>query len=151
MTGATRKFIDFLMIEQMNHAGQENGSLKATRIQLADYGIGTSNISGAIEQAERLMLVKVKRPGMRMANLYTLTWLPTPDGAPPSNDWKRYKKQKSAPQPEVSLTSKRRAVFEYGERRTANSSDLQTEVPSISLAPHRRGNEVEGGPNHPDL
>ncbi len=103
MSKPTRKFIDFLMVENMNHAGTENGNLKATRTQLAEFGLSEHSISGAIEGAEERKLVKVRRHGMRIASTYTLTWLATRDGNPPSNSWKRYKKQISAPKNALKL------------------------------------------------
>jgi hypothetical protein len=80
----SRRFIDFLLIEHMNHGGQRNGFLLAPRRQLENF-IGAHLVSAAIVDAERLGLVDCRRGLGRLPNLYALTWLPLSDGAPPSN------------------------------------------------------------------
>lgn len=84
-----RRFVDFLLIEHMNHAGRENGRLKATRRQLAAFGINTHRISAIIAEVEAAGLVDCYRAGMRVATTYTLTFYPLPDGTPASNRWKQ--------------------------------------------------------------
>ena len=93
----TRRLIDFLMQEEMNHGGQENGKLKAPNKQLYEWGIGRRHVAGAIREAEALGFVAVHRGGMRVATTYALTWRPTHDGKPPSHRWKNHlpKKEKS--------------------------------------------------------
>ncbi len=39
MSANTARLIDFLLVEHMNHAGTENGNLKATHEQLRAYGL----------------------------------------------------------------------------------------------------------------
>jgi hypothetical protein len=82
-----RRFLEFLMLEHLRHAGKENGSLLAPRRQLELYGIGTRHISRAIDEAERLGLVECERGVGRRPNMYALTWLPMGDGSAPSNRW----------------------------------------------------------------
>jgi hypothetical protein len=101
-----RRFVDFLMIEHMNHAGTENGRLKATYGQLEAFGFHPSLITAAIAQAEDVGLVECHRGGMRVATTYTLTWFATDVHTPPSNKWKRFKNQKSAYKAEGSKPQK---------------------------------------------
>ena len=87
------KLIDFLMIEHQNHAGRENGNLKATYDQLTDYGLTRSAIKAAIREAVFLGLVKVTYEGGRYAgnnqpSVYKLTFFASRDAAPPTNEWK---------------------------------------------------------------
>jgi len=90
-----RRLIDFLMIENMNHAGVENGRLYATYHQLVRYGLSRAHIREAVEECERLGLVRRGAPRMqRVAARYRLTFLQTINTdtglwAPPSNDWER--------------------------------------------------------------
>ncbi|HZT88323.1 MAG TPA: hypothetical protein VFA12_10150 [Stellaceae bacterium] len=91
----TRRFLDFLMIEHLRRGRKANGNLVAPRAQLEAFGIGARHISAAIEEAERLGLVDVKRGTGRRANRYALTWLPLFDGSAPSNRWKMTSEGKS--------------------------------------------------------
>lgn len=119
-----RRVLDFLMIEEMRgwakNKGEntENGRLKAPYEQLEQMGVGARYVSDAIREAEELGLVVAERRGLKVATLFTLTWLPTYDGKPPSNRWTAYrnltltplpepKKQKSASQREGRPTSQR--------------------------------------------
>jgi hypothetical protein len=89
----TARLIAFLLIEQMNHAGTENGNLKATHEQLRIYGLGANSIRAAIEEAEFLGLVRFKRggrwAGSNQPTQFRLTFQPDRDGNPPMNEWKR--------------------------------------------------------------
>jgi hypothetical protein len=76
------RFLDFLMIEHMEHGGAQNGYLLAPRRQLEQYGIGAQYVSGAIEEAERLGFVDVKRGVGKRPSTYALKWLPL--GTPPT-------------------------------------------------------------------
>lgn len=90
-----RKFIDFLLIEHMNHAGQENGHLLATYGQLNAFGLTHSEISSAIREAEQLGLIRFDPgklwAGKNQLSTYELTFLPKQQPNPefPTNDWKR--------------------------------------------------------------
>lgn len=58
-----RRLLDFLWIENCNHAGRENGRLQATYNQLERFGLQRRRIKGAIEEAARRGLVEVTRKG----------------------------------------------------------------------------------------
>ncbi|MCP4317735.1 MAG: hypothetical protein GY789_17380 [Hyphomicrobiales bacterium] len=88
------RLIDFLLAEDMNHAGTANGALKATYDQLVDWGLSRSEIKPAIEEAEHLGLIRYERGG-RWANsnqpsLYRLTFRADRIGNPPTDEWKRH-------------------------------------------------------------
>ena len=88
-----RRFVDFLLLEDQNHAGTENGNLLATYDQLMEYGLTRSEIKAAILEAGFLGLVKVTHAGGRYAgnnfpSTYLLTFYPDRDGAPPTQQWK---------------------------------------------------------------
>jgi hypothetical protein len=84
----TRRLIDFLCVEHMNHAGQENGRLRATYNQLETYGLTRELIAPAIAEAEALGFLEVMEKQMRVASKYRLTFYATHDHKPPTNDWK---------------------------------------------------------------
>lgn len=100
MTGKARKVIDFLLLEHMGHGGRANGKLKAPHRQLCSFGIGRAFTAPAILECERLGLIERHPGGARVATTYTLTWMPSHDGAPASNRWRDHasEKQKSVHQ-----------------------------------------------------
>src|SRR6266478_8189104 len=71
-----QRFLDFLMVEHMNHAGQRNGHLLAPRRQLHQSGLGPRYVSAAIDEAVKSGLVACKRGVGRRPSYYALTWLP---------------------------------------------------------------------------
>jgi len=74
-----RRLIDFLMIENMKHAGTENGNLVATYNEIEKFGIHRKFIFKAIKEAEALGLILVEH-GARISyskshlNRFTLTF-----------------------------------------------------------------------------
>lgn len=100
-----RRLLDFLEIEHMNHAGQENGNLIATYKQLEAFGINRRYIPKAIERLERRGLIRVDRGARKslnesFPNRFALTYLIAKKYYPesntcsyltPSDEWKRYK------------------------------------------------------------
>ena len=91
------KFIDFLLADHMNNAGQENGRLMATYDQLEDWGMRRANIRGAIDEATFLGLVRQTKQGGRYGKAkepseYRLTFFPVivdiRSVDAPSNEWK---------------------------------------------------------------
>jgi hypothetical protein len=87
-----RRFLDFLMLEWMAHAGKDNGELKAPHRQLEAFGIGARYIAAAIREAEEVGLVDCHRGGMRVATTYALTRLPLHDDTPASNRWATFER-----------------------------------------------------------
>ncbi len=88
----TVRLLDFLLLEHMNHAGTENGNLKATYDQLVAHGLTRSEIRAAIEEAKFLGLIRLKRggrwAGTNQPSTYRLTFLADRGGNPPTNEWK---------------------------------------------------------------
>lgn len=95
------RLIEFLMLEHMAHAGTENGNLAAPYDQLQAFGIGRRLIRPAIEEAEGLRLLEVRRGGKRNSvedhiSRYRLTFYATrvhrsgqkPYWQAPTNEWK---------------------------------------------------------------
>ena len=104
-----RRLIDFLLIEQMGGGGLLNGELHAPYAQLVQFGIGRRLIPAAIEEGERLGLIRIKR-GARKGVQYTetssfrLTFYPSRSlvggvwlWRAPTNDWKLYKSSGRGP------------------------------------------------------
>jgi hypothetical protein len=87
----TRRLVEFLLLEHMSNGGKENGRLKAPHRQLEAFGIAARLVAAAIRDAERLGLVACHRRGMKVASLYTITWLPHRDGSPATNRWQAYR------------------------------------------------------------
>lgn len=82
----------------MNHAGSENGLLKATYDQLVAYGIPRKRIRAAIDEAVFVGLVRCERgvrwSGTGKPSLFRLTWLSTlHDETSPTNEWKATTKE----------------------------------------------------------
>jgi hypothetical protein len=86
-----RRLLDFLQLEHMGKAGQKNGLLKAPYRQLEGFGIGQRFVRETINDLEMRGLLACQRNGLRAASTYTLTWLPSHDGAPASDFWRGYR------------------------------------------------------------
>lgn len=138
----TIRLIEFLQIEHRNHAGLENGNLKATYDQLVEYGLTRSGIKAAILEAEFLGLLKVTFEGGRFAgnnqpSAYRLTFYRTHDGSPATNEWKgkteeaikewkldqavQKKRGRERRKKQNSSATLRTTVVQLSELRTANS------------------------------
>ncbi len=87
------RLIDFLLIEHMNHAGTENSNLLATYKQLVQFGFSRRKIGDAIEEAEKLGLIRCQRGWKRRPSTYRLTFYPDRDRSPPTNEWKEYQRE----------------------------------------------------------
>lgn len=118
------RFIDFLLIEHRNHAGRENGNLKATYDQLVEFGLTRSEIKAAILEAGFLGLVKVTHEGGRYAgnnqpSTYRLTFYTSRDAAPATNEWKGKTAEAVKEWRQDQAAHKKRA---RGRRKKQNSS-----------------------------
>lgn len=86
------RLIGFLMIEHMNHAGRENGRLRATHEQLRAYGLTADKIRRAVEECAELGLISFTRggrwAGTNRPSTYRLTFYADANGNPATNDWK---------------------------------------------------------------
>lgn len=128
-----RRFIEFLLIEHMNHRGAENGRLKAPYRQLEKFGIPSRHISDAIRQAiAHGLVVRTNEPDdppwgpVRRASTYALTWYPTADGEPATNGWKNW-----SPPPEGKV-----------KRIPKGRQMLQNHLPQDPQMPPSQGNAL---------
>jgi hypothetical protein len=134
MSDQCRLLIDGLMAEHADHGGLENGNLKAPYDMLESRGMRRGNILDAIFETEALGLIdairSVRSYGSRKApSHYRLTWLGTPDGLAPTNEWKSIKTHAEAAariqnaaerlERERGIKAARRA--EYAARRNGQS------------------------------
>lgn len=90
MSPNTRRLIDRLMIEHIQHGGIENGKLPVTHADFEAHGLSRNFIRAAIDEAEAFGLIRFRRGGrwggVKRPSLYQLTWIGTSD-APPTNEW----------------------------------------------------------------
>ncbi len=134
-----RRFIDFLMVEHMNHAGTENGRLQATYDQLVLWGLPRSEIRKAIEEAEFLGLIGYRRggrwAGTNTPSIYRLTFLPDHESNPPTNEWKRITAEAVAGwQRERMARSK--SARDWRKKQKAGSGSRTTVVREAELRRH---------------
>ena|SRR6516165_284516 len=102
-----RRLITALEVENMSHAGTENGNLKMPYNQLERWWhIPRRLIRQTIDEAIERGLIEERRSGWRlsyaksMPNTYRLTFRPTREGTPPqwkppTNEWRRYRSPKN--------------------------------------------------------
>jgi hypothetical protein len=101
MSDQCRKLIDGLMAEHGDHGGLENGNLMAPYDMLQARGMRRAKILSAIVEAKALGIADhtrgVRSYGSRkVPSRYRLTWLGTPDGLTPTNEWKAIKTDEEA-------------------------------------------------------
>ena len=140
-------FIDWLVIEHRNHAGRENGRLKATYDALEAHGVRRQSIKAAIEEAKFLGLVRVTLHGGRWgltnsASQYRLTFYVTIEEGivcPASNDWK-IKTAKQIRGYRKNLVATKRAV----RTRKKQNASVASATTVVSLAPLREAKARRG-------
>jgi hypothetical protein len=106
-----RRIVDFLLIEHMRQGCRQNGLLKAPWRQLCAFGVGRCLISATLVALEAAGLVMCARHGLGKVSHYRLSWLPTHDGRPATNEWRS---QNGAPKPvhkDEPATSRNRFIF----------------------------------------
>ncbi len=101
MSSRCRKLIDSLMVEFADRGGEDNGNLIAPYDMLQERGLRRETILDAVFEAQALGLVEARRGqrsyGSRKSpSVYRLTWLGTPDGLTPTNEWKSIKDAEEA-------------------------------------------------------
>jgi hypothetical protein len=97
LSGGAEKVIARIAIEHMGHGGGLNGALPVTHNNFANYGIRRASILAFLSEAVALGFVDRTQQGQRRYGdfegapaLYRLTWLPTHDGKPATNEWERF-------------------------------------------------------------
>lgn len=116
------RLMDFLLVEYMNHAGTENGNLKATYDQLVESGLTRSQIRAAVEEAEFLGLIRYERggrwAGSNQPSTYRLTFYADRDISPSTNEWKR------RTQEQIDEWKRNRSARKRGARARRKNSSL---------------------------
>ena len=130
------KLIDFLLIEQMSHAGTENGNLCAPYDQLVAFGCSRRLLKEAISELRFLGLIEVT-PGGRWADTnqpsrYRLTWFSDSEKRPPTNEWKRVTEEDVA-EWYRSRRSRRKAMRNRAKKQNHGSPSGTTVVPHSEL------------------
>ena len=86
-----RRILDRLLLEQMAHAGTENGNLIATHDQFKAFGVPANAVRPAIDELVFLGFIRCERggrwAGKNTPSRYRLTWLGDRHGAAPTNEW----------------------------------------------------------------
>lgn len=114
-----------IMAEHATHRGFENGALQVPYASLVESGMSRKSIPVALADLEAVGLVAVQR-GRRsygrqqLPNLYRLTWLGTPDGALPTNEWK---KVASVADAERRIEAARERLLEQRSRARADNDE----------------------------
>jgi hypothetical protein len=129
----TARLLDFLMIEHMNHGGNENGNLVATHTQLREYGLNANAIREAVEEAAFLGLIRFERggrwAGSNQPSRYRLTFLAGHDDNKPTNEWKRVTDQ------QIEQWFEGRRKIRRGKRKRKADHKFGTTVPLNSRVP----------------
>jgi hypothetical protein len=126
--------LEFLELEYLRSAGQENGVLVAPYDDLVQFGLRRAKIRPAIDEGVARKLIVAERrgrdfnTGKRLPTFYRLTYLPSPKvtegGAvewhSPTDDWKRYA-------PAANGTEKQKTGF---RRRNLQGSNRGTWSPN---------------------
>jgi hypothetical protein len=90
-----------VMAEHARQGGARNGELIVPYNQLQRAGLRKSSIKEALETLHALGLVHVKlgtlsHGSVKAPNRFRLTWLGTPDGAMPTDEWDRFASKEEA-------------------------------------------------------
>lgn len=106
--------MDFLLIEHCNHAGRENGNLRATHKQLRDAGMTAALIRTAIEECVRLGLIAFERGGRwaftNQPSRFRITFYADKSGNSPTNDWKAKRAEVEAFREQKAASTSRRTI-----------------------------------------
>jgi hypothetical protein len=131
-------FTEFLEVENLRHAGFENGNLLAPHRQLLVWGMRGETIADAIKENISRKLVARRgggidlETGKRLPFRYRLTYLPTAD-APATNEWKRYKETAPAKSPEKVEKAKRAIAARWADSAASKKQNPATGFGSDAL------------------
>jgi hypothetical protein len=137
-----------IQLEQLYHAGKDNGRLPVTFQDFEDYGIHRHAIAPAIRELEALGFIRTQigRAGNRefcIPNKFALTHLPTDDNPSPTNDWRRIKTNEEAM---AIADAARKAPARYGKLSRKSSVKKQNSTPGKRTS-HRCGNRTSSPEN----
>jgi hypothetical protein len=129
-----RRVIDFLLLEYLSKGGRENGKLKAPYSQLIQIGgVAARYVASAIAGAERRGLIAAERGGLRVATVYTIAWLPMPDGTMPAQAWRTFRA--------ADLPYKGKARLPYKGKADASNLPYKGKVDGPGSLPYK-GNDL---------
>jgi hypothetical protein len=127
-----RRLIDFLLLEHMRHGGRENGKLKAPWLQLVEFGAAKNQITGAIRKVEDCGLVLCERGGCWTTTLYTVTWVPLPNGSMPEQPWRHFRDPAVRP---LSTPKIRNQLPKQGPNHSLKREQSRESVPKAGVNP----------------
>src|SRR5829696_3987549 len=97
LSGGAHKIIARIAIEHMGHGAGLNGALPVTHNDFFAFGIRRRSILDFLVEAIALGFVDRTQQGTRRFGdfewapaLYRVTWLPTHNGQPATNEWARF-------------------------------------------------------------
>jgi hypothetical protein len=90
------KVLTGILIEHAAHNGNENGNLRVSFTELCRQRVSRKSIRRGLVELRALGLIEFweghRSYGKHQApNVYRITWLGTPDGVLPTNEWQRIK------------------------------------------------------------
>jgi len=123
-----RRALDRIMIEHMDHGGQENGRLKVTWSDFERFGVHRHYIAQALAELVSVGLIAVEDPGRAIIwgesrgnpAIYRLKWLPVcePDNfRPATNEWRRFEEDIEAAAAAIKATGMMRSTRPNGKPR----------------------------------
>jgi len=148
------RLLDRLELENIAHAGKENGYLRVTWGQLVEYGLGRRFISAAIHEGVQLGLLQITHQGRYRAgktdpSLYRLTYLASkfmpltgpPEYHPPTDDWRDRENGRTKP----ARPQKHRSFGHPWEPTEFTMGDLFLRADSNDSATHKEVRMVTRG------
>jgi hypothetical protein len=141
-----RRVLDRIVIEHLNHGGQNNGNLPVTYQNFEDYGIERHSIMPALKELTALGFIKITRKGsygnaeFKRPSLYEVTLFPIrselsgQEAIPAVNSWRRLdtleeakKRQAEARASNSPATSKSRATSRLQSRPTSKPNVVRNQ------------------------
>lgn len=128
MSGGAIKIISRVAIEHMAHGGGQNGLLAVTYSDFEQFGVRRSSILPYLVEVMELGWIARTQKGVQAWGdfegapaLYRLTFLPTCDGRPATDAWKRFTSLK-----EAQAAAKRARQFLETERKRIKATKVVT-------------------------
>ncbi|WP_157861973.1 hypothetical protein [Methylobacterium sp. Leaf361] len=136
LSGGAQKVVCRVALEHMLHGGSQNGDLPVPWSDFETYGIGSASVLPALEEAIAVGLIQRTDPGHKAwggfkgrAARYRLCWLPTHDGHPAVESWRRFE---SLAEARKTATAARQSVTAVREQ--ARDENTILEKPRRNLA-----------------
>jgi hypothetical protein len=143
------RLIEFLEVENLRHAGLENGRLLAPYAQLVAWGMRRETLKDTIKEGVERRLIAVTGGGVdfdtgkRLPHLYRLTYYPTTD-APPTDDWKRFQEDASEKDPKKVAQAKHAAAVRWSKTGPKEKQNPGTETGTKSVPKPALGKTEKG-------